>query len=254
MFTFAVPNTWTDGAYTWSAPGQRSAAHVLMDGASSDAAASARTAYAFGRHLKIFHTSAVTADSAYAAPRFPTRLATWIHTASGPRAAPAFHTILRHGLGTRRWSKLTDYTCEATTGSGDLAHVIGWATLGSLIITDAPEAAPHAVMLCGPEGTLAASEIDLGCALGELHEITESLTTRAMATEPVTAWRDALLKGYGTPGDVAKTARAAVVRVAAHAHDFAAYVGFHTELNTYVGMIADLLDNEGTQTMPEETR
>ncbi|MGN5381201.1 hypothetical protein ACQ4WX_40795 [Streptomyces lasalocidi] len=174
-------------------------------------------------------------------------------TAAGTRAAPAFHTILRDGLGTQRWSKLTAYAHEATSQSGHLTVVIGWATLGSLITVDDPEPTPPVALLCGPEGALAAPEIDLGCALGELHEIAASLTARAMPSHRVTAWRDALLNGYGTPLDTARTARTAVVRIATHAHDFAAYVGFHTELHTYVGMLADLLDNEGTQTIAQET-
>ncbi|MBP0458701.1 hypothetical protein [Streptomyces montanisoli] len=272
-FTFATPATWTDGAYTFHVGGHRSVAQLLMEGALKDAEAAAGGARAFGRHLKAFHT-ADAADPTrsapgpeYPAPRYPARLASWLRTAAGTRAAPAFHTILREGLGAARWDTLAGYADEALSPRGDPAVVIGWATLGSLIVADDADAAakepgaaegpgtadgagagPHAALLCGPDGAFAAPEIDLGCALGELHEIAASLTARGMDTEPVTAWREALLDGYGTPLDLARTARTAVVRIAAHAHDFAAYVGFHTELHAYVGMLADLLDNEGSQT------
>jgi hypothetical protein len=252
-FTFAVPDTWNNGAYTWNAPGPRSAAQILLDGTPHDPDASARIAHTYGRHLRTFHGTDVTDGTTCPAPRYPTRLANWIHTAAGTRAAPAFHTILRDGLGTQRWSKLIAYAHEATSRSGHLTVVIGWATLGSLITVDDPEPIPPVALLCGPEGALAAPEIDLGCVVGELHEIAASLTARTMPSQPVIAWRDALLNGYGTPLDTARTARTAVVRIATHAHDFAAYVGFHTELHTYVGMLADLLDDEGTQTLAQET-
>ncbi|MFJ9543434.1 hypothetical protein ACIRPX_40250 [Streptomyces sp. NPDC101225] len=253
-FVFAVPGTWTDGAYTWHAPGRRSAAQTLLDGSPHDPGASARLAHTYGQHLRTFHGTEVTAGTDYPAPRYPTRLATWLRTAAGTRAAPAFHGILRDGLGTRRWNRLTSYAHEATSASGHRTVVVGWATLGSLITVDDPEAARPAALLCGPEGTVAAPEVDLGCVLGELHEITASRTARALPVQQVSAWREALLKGYGPPLDIARTARTAVVRIAAHAHDFAAYVGFHTELHAYVGMLADLLDNEGTQTTAQETR
>lgn len=252
-FTFAVPATWHDGAYTWHAPGRRSAAQALLEGAPQDADAWTDIARTYGRHLRTFHGAGAPAGTTYPAPRYPTRLATWLRTAAGTRAAPAFHTILRDGLGAGRWRRLTAYAQESASGSGRTGVVVGWATLGSLIAVDDPGPAPRVALLCGPEGALAAPEIDLGCVLGELHEIAASRTARGMSGRPVTAWRDALLSGYGTPPDPARTARTAVVRIAAHAHDFAAYVGFHTELHTYVGMLADLLDNEGTQTMAQET-
>ncbi|MFE7114010.1 hypothetical protein ACFU99_01095 [Streptomyces sp. NPDC057654] len=255
-FTFAVPETWHNEAYTWNAPGPRSAAQSLLDGTPHDPDASARIARTYGRHLRTFHGVGIAAGTAYPAPRYPTRLADWIRTAAGTRAAPAFHSILRDGLGTQRWSKLTAYAHEATSRSGHLTVVIGWATLGSLITVDAPQATrpvAGAALLCGPEGALAAPEVDLGCVLGELHEIAAAHTARDLPGRLVTTWRDALLNGYGTPLDTARTARTAVVRIAAHAHDFAAYVGFHSELHTYVGMLADLLDDEGTQTLARET-
>ncbi|MGQ4515057.1 hypothetical protein [Streptomyces sp. DW26H14] len=285
-FTFAVPSTSTGDAHTWKAPGPSSAAHLLMEAADQDPAASAEVAHTYGRHLAAFHVSATaTADSTatatatttanapsaaaghpapsvvtdYPAPRFPTRLATWLRTAAGTRAAPAFHTILRQGLGTRRWETLTTCAREALGPPERPGVVIGWATLGSLIVAvpSGPSVAsvpgPRAVLLCGPEGALAAPEIDIGCALGELHEIAASLSARGLPAQRVRAWRDALLAGYTEPLDTARAARTAVVRIAAHAHDFAAYVGFHTELHTYVGMLADLLDHEGAQTMARES-
>ncbi|MGN5381200.1 hypothetical protein ACQ4WX_40790 [Streptomyces lasalocidi] len=61
LFAFAVPTDWANGAYTWNASGQRSAAQILLDGAPQDPAAWARIAHTYGRHLRAFHSTGVTA-------------------------------------------------------------------------------------------------------------------------------------------------------------------------------------------------
>jgi hypothetical protein len=248
QFAFAIPED-TAGAYTWTAPGRSSAARLLT-GSAGEAERAAAVAGLLGQHLQAFHRlGAAASPRDYPPLLYASRLVAWMRTGSGPRAAAAWHDILLRGLGQRRWGRLAGYAHETLTTRAPATTVVGWATLGSVVVPDADDAAPPPALLCGDQGCVAAPETDIGCLLGEIHELQDVLTRRGSPTGHMSAWRTALLRGYGPHLDTARAARTAVVRVAAHTHDFAAFVGFHIDLHAYVGLLAGLLDSEGTQTM-----
>jgi hypothetical protein len=66
-----------------------------------------------------------------------------------------------------------------------------------------------------------------------------------MDPEMYEAARTALSEGYGPPDDPVAVGRSAVLRVFTHAHDFAAYMGWHPELLEYLARIAEMVDDDG---------
>lgn len=249
-FAFAVPEETAD-AYTWTAPGRSSAARLLASAAApEESERSAGVAWLLGQHLRAFHGLDGTASPGdYPPLPFASRLTAWMRTGSGARAASVWHDILMRGLGQRRWDRLAEYGQEALTAKAPPTIVVGWATLGSVIVPDADRTASPPALLCGDQGCVAAPEADIGCLLGEIHEIQDVLVRRGSPAAHLSAWRTALLQGYGPRLDTERAARTAVVRIAAHTHDFAAFVGFHIDLHAYVGLLVRLLDSEGALTI-----
>ncbi|MFZ3499149.1 hypothetical protein ACODT5_39065 [Streptomyces sp. 5.8] len=204
-----------------------------------------------GAALRLLHT-AVPASLATAGPPGPARLATWMRDGHGPRAATGFHSIVRRQFGTARWNRVQGW-CQAlaTDLAGDV-FLHGAPSLGSVIVGHAPDGG---CLLAGEDTARGPADFDVGWLLGEFVEWRMALLRRTPGVDldpgDFHAALAALARGYDVPADPVVAGRAAVLRVFTHAHDFAAYMGWHPELLEYAVKVAELIDDEGAQARPE---
>lgn len=249
-FELALPTeTWDEG-HTWIGPGPSSVAHVLMAPTPEDVERVVPVALVFGSHLRRFHaTEPAPPAHEYGSLAYASRLVRWMGNARGTRGAAPWHRVLSAGLGPARWKRLAEWTEEARSTPEPPTVAVGWASWGSVVVPDGAQPGLAPALLCGDQGCAAAPEEDLGCALGELCEIEVMLRRRGDPHEHVGRVREAVLRGYGEELDRSRAGRAATVRVAAHAHDFAAFVGFHLDLRGYVGLLAELLEQDGIRAL-----
>lgn len=167
----------------------------------------------------------------------PRRLLTWLSTAprAGSGTARLTDAALRH-LGSDRLLRLRRWCESVLEPEGRPVH--GGVSLGSALPT---EGDVRIELLSGENLTLGPPELDLGWLLGELLE----LTLPEGEVEPGEAFpvlSNALLLAYERPLDPGLLHRAATLRVAVHAHDYAAYVGWHPRLEDHLALIAHRLD------------
>ncbi|WP_217250821.1 hypothetical protein [Streptomyces sp. AC602_WCS936] len=167
-------------------------------------------------------------------------------TASYPPATaphePAVARLREHAVrtwGAARVGRLRSW-CAELTEPGGAVLVHGFASLGALI---PPLRRGPVALLTGEDLGAARPELDLGWLLGDLAELDWALPVPAHPDGPELP--RVLLDAYGPGADRELTGRAAVVRVAAHMRDFAAYCGWSDELADYTAFIADLIDEEG---------
>ncbi|CCK28874.1 hypothetical protein BN159_4495 [Streptomyces davaonensis JCM 4913] len=207
-----------------------------------------------GAVLRQLHAE-VPVTLARTGPPGPARLAAWLRSApesAGPRAAGALHSVALRLLGSGRWSRVLGW-CEelADRRAGDV-FLHGAASLGSVVV--GPEA-PHGWLMIGEESARGPADHDLGWLLGEFVEWRMTLGRPVppgavpMDPEVYGTTRAGLLRGYGPPTDPVAAGRSAVLRVLTHAHDFAAYMGWHPELLEYLAVIAELIDDEGARAL-----
>ncbi|MFE5025833.1 hypothetical protein ACFRAO_21555 [Streptomyces sp. NPDC056656] len=203
-----------------------------------------------GAALRLLHT-AVPASLAVSGPPGPARLASWMHEGTGPRAAPAFHTIVRRQLGTARWNLVREWCHALATDLSGGVFLHGAPSLGSVVVGNAPDGG---CLLSGEDVARGPADFDFGWLLGEFVEWRMTLLRRTpgldLDPDDFHTALDALAHGYGAPADPVAAGRAAVLRVFTHAHDFAAYMGWHPELLEYTVKIAELIDDEGAQALP----
>jgi hypothetical protein len=259
-FEFALPEFDADQCtHTWTAPGPFSVAHALM-GAAGDLTpqrVADEVAEPIGRAMRAFHAIGNTdIEDEYPQLEYAARLSRWMRTGEGTRDAAVWHKVLSGGLGTARWDLLAAYAEDALSTEGSATVALGWATLGSVVapapaVDDGWPTRPPA-LLCGDHACLAAPETDLGCMLGELCELEASLARNGASAAAIESFRQALLRGYGPGLDPDLVTRAAIIRIAVHSHDYAAFVGFHIDLHTYVALLADLLDRSTSAPMQGE--
>jgi hypothetical protein len=87
-------------------------------------------------------------------------------------------------------------------------------------------------------------EYDVAWLLGELRELRLLHFTAEEQRAACGVAETALLDGYGTAGlDFPALRRLTAVRVATHAHDYAAYVGWTDQLVRYADAVALLVDS-----------
>ncbi|WP_042407680.1 hypothetical protein [Streptacidiphilus carbonis] len=248
---FALPWLDQERQRVWKVTGQRSIAQILLK--DDDPTGQLRPLFKdLGHALRRLHTSTShPGEAAQAGPApGPSRLAAWLATGRGPRAAGGFRHRLRTQLGPQRWEKLQQMTELALSPGPDPVAVHGWPSMGSLVVPDHDNDLPACLVLSGAEAAYGRRELDLGCIVGELIEF-RMVAERDGAHRPVlNQLRDLLLAGYGDQWDPVGLAACATVRLAVHAHDFAAYVGWHPDLHLYIPMLVDLLDNDGTAALP----
>ncbi|MET9424347.1 hypothetical protein ABZY06_27060 [Streptomyces sp. NPDC006540] len=203
-----------------------------------------------GAALRLLH-SAVPGSRATSGPAGPARLAAWMLRGRGPRAATAFHTVVRRQLGSGRWSQVQDWCASLATDLTDGVFLHGAPSLGSVIAGSRPG---EGCLLIGEDVARGPADFDLGWLLGEFAEWRMTLLRRTpglvMDPRDYHAALTGLCRAYGAPDEPATVGRAAVLRIFTHAHDFAAYMGWHPELTEYASTIAELIDEDGAQTLP----
>lgn len=203
-----------------------------------------------GRALRRLHAG-VPVSLAASGPPGPARLAAWMDLGSGPRAATPFHTVVRRQFGAARWDRVRGWCEELAAGGPDDVFLHGAPSLGSVIVGREPGGG---CLLTGEDVARGPADFDFGWLLGEFAEWKMTLRrgTPGQVMEP-RDYHDALsglARAYGAPADPAWTGRAAALRVLTHAHDFAAYMGWHPELLEYAVKTAELIDDEGAQALP----
>ncbi|MCL6736049.1 hypothetical protein [Streptomyces neyagawaensis] len=168
----------------------------------------------------------------------PARLSTlrsWCAEVAAPAPAPAVALTSGDGDGEERGGR---------DGHG-LVLVHGFASLGALV---PPLSRGPVALLTGEDLGAARPELDLGWLLGDLAELAWAVPV--WGEGPGVDLPAVLLDAYGPAADRALAARAAVLRIAAHTRDFAAYCGWSDELADYTAFVADLIDEEGRRAVP----
>lgn len=248
-FALALPRPAADGTLTYITPGHRSAAALLSAPLTEqDSRQLLAVMTDCGRALQALHQQARPQELCAPAAG-PARLQSWMDTAGGPRAAAVLHARMREHLGRERWERISQWCDEAVLprNVSSLVTLHGGFGLGQIVLADPPAAG--AAVLAGEDATSGPASFDIGWLLGELAEF-HMLTQRAGTPTPLLARaRERFLTGYGALPDPAAIARSAVLRLATHTHDFAAFVGWHPELLHYIRHLALLIDEEGASTL-----
>jgi hypothetical protein len=214
-----------DRWHVWPVPGPRSVAATLLAGDGGDATVMADV----GAVLRAVHGLGV--PPGLAAPAGTIRWLRWLATGQGPRAASRLAGAARERWGAGRLRRLADW------GAGADGRVLlhGAPGLGSVY------AGPAGVTLVtGDELAAGPPAADLGWLLGELVELAAAGDGRLAPR--CAGLAGALLAGYGPGPDPAELDRAAIFRLLGHAHDFAAYVGWHPTLLGQLDLVAELAD------------
>lgn len=253
------------GGVSYPAPGSGTAAGLALshpEGPDLDRLAWALTGT--GGLLRRIQAAA-PADIAAAGPAGPARALAWMRTGGGPRAAAVLHRELRRSLGAARWDELMRWCAALARPStppparGDvLLH--GAAGMGQVVLAEEPPdaadepAAPgpaSAALLVGEDIARGPADFDLGWLLGELVELRALAAGQGRRPEFPGVARAAVLAGAGGLTDPVQAGRAAVLRMLVHAHDFAAYVGWHPDLLVHLRALPDLVDTGGDGVLTE---
>ncbi|MFC4465300.1 hypothetical protein ACFPH6_12245 [Streptomyces xiangluensis] len=242
-----------DDALHYRVPGTGVAAKLSVPGDCGIPNAHVASAlHGTGAALRQLHAE-VPVSVARAGPPGPARLAAWLQSErppAGPGAAGALHSVALRRLGSERWRRVLDWCEELAAGHARDVFLHGAPSLGSIVVS--PQF-PHGWLMIGEDLARGPADHDLGWLLGEFVEWRMTLhrpvpaQVPPMDPEAYEAAHAALLKGYGPLSDPVAAGRAAVLRVFTHAHDFAAYMGWHEELFEYTAKIAELIDDEGTR-------
>ncbi|MEH1017016.1 hypothetical protein V6U90_28450 [Micromonospora sp. CPCC 206060] len=173
----------------------------------------------------------------------PTRLRRWLD--GDPDPATAVGRLRRQAyprLGAARWTRL-DAALRALTAvaASDRPVLLHGAASLSVIV---PQSRGRGALLTGETFARGPWWLDLGWLVAELHEV-QAAAAAGLPAAPEGDLDDlhrALTEGYGRQVDAGIVAMLAAARVLTHAHDFAAYVGWHDQLLDYLDITADLVD------------
>ncbi|MFD5516220.1 hypothetical protein [Streptomyces sp. NPDC127066] len=217
-------------------------------------AALPRLMHQAGRTLRRVHErlpAATVADP----PRGTRRLAGWLAGRAGPGGAGRLHREARSRLGAHRLERAAQWCAAFDSPDERGVFLLGGPGLASVV----PDpAGAGCLILAGEELARGPAAYDLGWTLGELAEFRLLHFARGgPAVEELAAHcaeaGGALLRGYagaggpgGTGADRDATARAAVLRMLTHAHDYAAFVDWTDQLTQYLDLLADLIDHPAT--------
>ncbi|GAA2449013.1 hypothetical protein GCM10010421_46590 [Streptomyces glaucus] len=232
-----------DESLVYRVKGCKTAARVALgrQGGADQGERLASAAHAVGRSLAGLHAD-VPVTAAEASPPALSRVIRWMSTGQGPRGAAALHGVLHAHLGPARWRRILRWCQEfAEPGHADTVLLHGAPSLGSVIL--ASEGAADC-LLTGEEVSRGAAGYDVGWLVGEILEwdMTASAPENTAKRAAARHVGRALLGGYGALPDATVVSRAAVLRVLTHAHDFAAYRGWHPELTHYARSLSRLVD------------
>ncbi|WP_326844502.1 hypothetical protein OHB33_40825 (plasmid) [Streptomyces sp. NBC_01558] len=254
LLRFATPHDASAHHASWDTHGPHSAARALLT--EDDPTQQIHdTLGRLGNHLTTLHTRQIgRPHTTYQQPPGLTRLQSWLEHGRGPRASAGFHHRLRNQLGPDRLDKLRSYTHALLQPTSHDTTLHGWLTLGSIVPTELKAEAdpgPGDAVLSGIEAACGRPEADLANIVGELEEFRLNAELTGTPRPFLHRLTATFLQHYGPGWDRAIVAAGAVARIATHAHDFAAYVGWHPSLHTYIPMLADLIDCDGTTALPD---
>ncbi|MCF1599627.1 hypothetical protein [Streptomyces muensis] len=243
---FATPRPEGDGL-TYLADGPYSAAAWLRDARPQARLLVAHALAAAGTALRELHTTdAPTAD----VPPALARLRSFVEGRDPASAEPAAVRRLREHVvrawGPARLERLGAW-CAELAAPGETAFVHGFASLGALV---PPLHRGPVALLTGEDLGAGRPELDLGWLLGDLAELAWAVPVFGDSPDQGPDLPGVLLDAYGPGVDRELAARAAVLRIALHMRDFAAYCGWSDELIDYTAFIADLIDEEGRRAVP----
>ncbi|MGX4692307.1 hypothetical protein [Streptomyces sp. JNUCC 63] len=198
-----------------------------------------------GRTLRTVHER-VPASTAQGAPHGTLRLAGWLAGRPGPGRAGRLRQEARARLGRDRLERAAQWCATLNSPDGQSVFLLGGAALGSVVPSPA---GTGCLIMAGEELARGPAAYDLGWALGELAEFRllhfagGDPAADAAAAHCAEA-SGALLEGYGAAGvDRVEVARAAVLRMLVHTHDYAAFVDWTDQLTQYLDLLADLIDH-----------
>lgn len=231
------------GTLHYTAPGAASVAKLLLGAVTAgDRRWLAPILHETGRLLRMLHTDTRSSLAPRTGPPGPARLAAWMDSGTGPRAAGLLHSEMHRGLGTERWMIVRAWCRSLTATPAQECLLHGAVSTGSLIPGTGPG---EAVLLAGEEIARGPAEFDVGWLLGEFLEFRLIAAHEGHAMPLLTELPAVFLSGYKTPPARSAIGRAAVLRVMTHAHDFAAYVGWHPQLALFIAALPGYIDTEG---------
>ncbi|WP_331721253.1 hypothetical protein [Streptomyces sp. NBC_00212] len=237
-----LANEESDGGVSYTVPGSVSVAGLALStptGSDLDRLATLLTAT--GGLLRRIQSAGPAATTA-AVPSGPARALAWMRNGSGPRATAPLHEELRRSLGAKRWDEAMHWCHEFTSPAPDDSLLHGAASMGQIVLAPQPDAA---ALLVGEDVARGPADFDAGWLLGELLELHVLAAAQSFRREFLGVARAAFLDGLGRLDDPARTGRAAILRLLVHAHDFAAYVGWHPELLVHARVLPALVDTGG---------
>lgn len=173
------------------------------------------------------------------APAGIARLSRWLSSGTGVGTSARLHRQARSVWGARRIEAVTGWIHDLVE-PGNAVVLHGGISLGSIVV--GPSAAP--IVMTGRGLRAGAAELELGWMLGELLEF-EGQVADPAAPSPLRAIRRTVVAAGPDSADLRLLAAAAVLRIAAHTVEYAAFVGWSDELTTYlrtVGVLIDELD------------
>ncbi|GAA2003844.1 hypothetical protein GCM10009799_33750 [Nocardiopsis rhodophaea] len=175
------------------------------------------------------------------------RLAAWLDGAERPTAAIRLRSRARRRLGSARLERVRQW-CECVgTPDSVLSFLHGEPSLGRLVLAETPASGG---MLVENEFTRGPAAFDLGWLIGELVEL-DLAAAQGLGTARRLDYGKAaraFTNGYGELPEPLVLDRSAALRVLTHVHDYAAYVGWHEDLEGYVEILAELIDGDGGRT------
>lgn len=191
---------------------------------------------AVGRGLRELHN--LPPGDVDARPLGTARLAAWLRGGPQSCASGRLAQAWQARLGARRTAQVLDW-CDEIGAAGPRDTLLhGGASIGALV--DGADGPP--ALLCGEEIAAGRPEYDLGWLCGELLEWQLICCSSGDAAASCAAARQAVLRAYGDGIDLDLIDRVMVLRIATHAHDFAAYVGWIDPLSAYLDSVTDLVD------------
>lgn len=175
------------------------------------------------------------------------RYRNWLATGEGPRASSPWRVHLRSWLGTRRW-ELLEEAGDALLLDDRHRHLglHGWMSLGNVVLADNPHPSDAASIrlqvLTGTDMGRGLPETDLTCLMGEIAEFTYLAERDGIDPLPHRHLAHILTSMYSFEVNPRLVEMGKAVRVALHARDFASFVGWHDDLDSYPPLIAELVD------------
>ncbi|MGW3045664.1 hypothetical protein ACWC9T_37905 [Kitasatospora sp. NPDC001159] len=190
--------------------------------------------------------SAAPADAVATPPAGPARALAWIRTGRGPRAAVELHRLLQRSMGDRRRREVMGWCEDLTTPAPEDRLLHGAAGMGQVVLATGSTAA---ALMIGEDLARGSADFDAGWLLGEILELKTIAEAQGRHPAFPRVARAAFLEGLGSLDDPDLAGRAAIVRMLVHAHDFAAYVGWHRELLVHVDALPSLIDAGGSDVL-----